>query len=62
LLLTAAIVLYDFAVLDLIQFCLIFSGAFSRWAGSIYFSGQLFLPRIDSTPPKGNPFNASHIR
>jgi hypothetical protein len=61
LLLIAAIVLYDFAVLDLIQFCLIFSVHFAL--GWIYlFLSQLFLPRIDSTPPKGNPFNASHIR
>ena len=61
LLLTAAIVLYDFAVIDLIQFCFIFSAHFVL--GWIYlFLSQFFLPRIDSTPPKGNPFKASHIR
>jgi hypothetical protein len=61
LLLTAAIVLYDFAVLDLIQFCFIFSAHFAL--GWIYlFLSQLFLPRMDSTPPKDNPFKAAHIR
>jgi hypothetical protein len=61
LLMTAAIVLYDFVALDLIQFCFIFSAHFAL--GWIYlFLSQLFLPRIGSTPPKGNPFNASHIR
>jgi hypothetical protein len=55
LLLTAAVVLYDFAALDLIQFCFIFSAHFAL--GWIYlFLSQLFLPRIDPTPPKGNPF------
>jgi hypothetical protein len=57
LLLTAAVVLYDFAVLDLIQFCFIFGAHFAL--GWIYlFLSQLFLPRIDSTPPKGNPFTS----
>jgi hypothetical protein len=61
LLLTAAIVLYGFAVLDLIQFCFIFGAHFAL--GWIYlFLSQLFLPRMDSSPPKGNPFKASHIR
>ncbi|MGA2242615.1 MAG: hypothetical protein ABSH11_11375 [Verrucomicrobiota bacterium] len=55
LLLTAAVVLYDFAALDLVQFCFIFSAHFAL--GWVYlFLGQLFLPRIDSAPPKGNPF------
>jgi hypothetical protein len=58
LLLTAAIVLYDFAALDLIQFCFIFSAHFAL--GWIYlFLSQFFLPRIDSTPPEGNPFAPS---
>ena len=61
LLLTAAIVLYDFGVLDLIQFCFLFGAHFVL--GWIYlFISQLFLPRTDSTQPKDNPFNASHIR
>ena len=61
LLLTAAVVLYDFAALDLIQFCFIFSAHFAL--GWIYlFLSQLFLPRMDSTPPKDNPFKAAHIR
>jgi hypothetical protein len=48
-------VLYDFAVLDLIQFCFIFSAHFAL--GWIYmFLSQLFLPRIDSALPKDNPF------
>ncbi|MGA2786011.1 MAG: hypothetical protein ABSF60_00645 [Verrucomicrobiota bacterium] len=56
LLLTAAIGLYDFAALDLIQFCFLFGMHFAL--GWIYlFLSQLFLPRIDSTPPKGNPFS-----
>ena len=55
LLLTAAIVLYDFAALDLVQFCFIFSAHFAL--GWIYlFLSQLFLPRTDSALPKGNPF------
>jgi len=55
LLLTAAIVLYDFAALDLIQFCFIVGAHFAL--GWIYlFLSQLFLPRIESTPPKNNPF------
>ena len=58
LLLTAALVLYDFAVLDLIQFCFIFSAHFAL--GWIYmFLSQLFLPRTDSALPKGNPFAPS---
>jgi hypothetical protein len=60
LLLTAAIALYDFAVLDLVQFCFIFAAHFAL--GWIYlFLSQLFLPRIGSTPPKGNPFNTPHL-
>jgi hypothetical protein len=60
LLLTAAIVLYDFAALDLVQFCFLFGAHFAL--GWIYlFLSQLFLPRIDSTPPKGNPFNPPPI-
>jgi len=48
-------VLYDFAALDLIQFCFIFSAHFAL--GWIYlFLSQLFLPRIDSTPSQSNPF------
>jgi hypothetical protein len=58
LLMTAAIVLYDFAVLDLIQFCFIFSAHFAL--GWIYlFLSQLFLPRIGSKPSSGNPFSSS---
>jgi hypothetical protein len=56
LLLTAAIVLYGFAVLDWVQFCSIFAAHFAL--GWIYlFLSQLFLPQIDSSSPKGNPFN-----
>ena len=55
LLMTAAIVLYDFAVLDLVQFCFIFAAHFAL--GWIYlFLSHLFLPRIGSALPKGNPF------
>jgi len=57
----AAIVLYDFAVLNLIEFCFIFGAHFML--GWIYLLlGQFFLPRIDSAPPRDNPFNASHMR
>jgi hypothetical protein len=60
LLMTAAIVLYDFAALDLIQFCFIFSAHFAL--GWIYlFLSQLFLPRIDSKPSPGNPFSPPHL-
>jgi hypothetical protein len=56
LLLTAAIALYDFAVLDLVQFCFIFAAHFAL--GWIYlFLSQLFLPRIGSKPFPGNPFS-----
>ena len=55
LLLTAAIVLYDFAALDLVQFCFVF-GAHVALGWIYLFLSQLFLPRIDSAPPKGNPF------
>ena len=47
LLLTAAIVLYGFAALDLIQFCFI-SGAHFALGWIYLFLSQLFLPRIDS--------------
>ena len=57
LLLTTAIMLYGFAVLDLVQFCFIFAAHFAL--GWIYlFLSQLFLPRIDSASP-GNPFAPS---
>ena len=55
LLLTVAVVLYGFAVLDLVQFCFIFAAHFTL--GWIYlFLSQLCLPRIDPASPKGNPF------
>ena len=61
LLVAAAIVLYDYAVIDLVQFC--FSFAAHIVLGWIYwFLSQFFLPRINSTEPKGNPFDPSHIR
>jgi hypothetical protein len=55
LLLTTAIVLYEIAALDLIQFCFLFGAHFAL--GWIYlFLSQLFLPRNVSTPTKDNPF------
>jgi hypothetical protein len=58
LLLNAAIVLYDFAVLDLIQFCFVFGAHFAL--GWIYmFLSQLFLARTDPALPKSNPFAPS---
>jgi hypothetical protein len=55
LLLTAAIMLYGFAVLDLVQFCFIFAAHFAL--GWIYlFLSQLFLPRLVASE-KGNPFS-----
>ncbi len=56
LLLTVAVVLYDFGGLDLVQFGFIFGAHFAL--GWIYlFLSQLFLPRLGSTSPKGNPFS-----
>jgi hypothetical protein len=55
LLLTVAVVLFDFAVLDLVQIWFIFAAHFAL--GWIYlFLSQLCLPRIDPASPKGNPF------
>jgi hypothetical protein len=55
LLLTVAVVLFDFAVLDLAQFCFLFAAHFAL--GWIYlFLSQFFLPRIDPALPKENPF------
>jgi hypothetical protein len=60
LLLTAAVVLFGLAALDLVQFCFLFSA--QVLLGWVYlFLSQLFLPRIDSTLPKGNPFNPPPI-
>jgi hypothetical protein len=54
LLLTVAVVLYGFAVLDLVQFCFIFAAHFAL--GWIYlFLSQLFLPRTVAVE-KRNPF------
>ncbi len=54
LLLTAAIVLFTLAALDLVQFCFIFAAHFAL--GWIYmFLSQLFLPRVVAAE-KGNPF------
>ena len=54
LLFTAAIVLYGFAMLDLVQFCFIF-GAHFALAWIYLFLSQLFLPRLVAAEP-GNPF------
>jgi hypothetical protein len=55
LLLTAAVVLYGFGALDLVQFCFLYGAHFAL--GWIYlFLSQLFLPRLETAPPKGNPF------
>jgi hypothetical protein len=58
LLLTAAIVLYDFGALNLIQFCLCF--ALHLVLGWIYLLvSPLFLPRTASGPPGDNPFSSA---
>jgi hypothetical protein len=57
LLLTAAIVLYDFGALNLIQFCFLF--VLHVGLGWIYLLvSPLFLPRAASGPPGDNPFSA----
>jgi len=60
LLLTAAIVLFGLAALDLVQFCFLF-GAHVALGWIYLFLSQLFLPRIDSPTSKGNPFNPPPI-
>jgi hypothetical protein len=56
LLLTAAIVLFALAALDLVQFCFVFGAHFAL--GWVYlFLSQLFLPRIGSKLFPGNPFS-----
>ena len=55
LLFTAAIVAYDFGVIDLIQFCFFFGAHFVL--GWIYLVlSQFFLPWIDARPSGVNPF------
>jgi hypothetical protein len=60
LLLTAAIVLFGLAALDLVQFCFLF-GAHVALGWIYLFLSQLFLPRIDSKPSPVNPFNPPPI-
>jgi len=58
LLLTVSIALFALAALDVVQFCFLFGVHVA--IGWVYlFLSQLFLPRIDSAAPKGNPFNAA---
>jgi hypothetical protein len=55
LLLAAAILLYDFGAVDLVQFGFIFGAHFVL--GWIYlFVSLLFVPGIPATSPQGNPF------
>lgn len=55
LLMAAGILLYDFGVVDLVQFGFIFGAHFVL--GWIYvFVSLLFVPAISTTSPKGNPF------
>jgi hypothetical protein len=61
LLLTVAIVLFDFGVLDLIQFCFLI--AVHVAVGWIYLLvSPLFLSRTESMPPGDNPFSAAQAR
>jgi len=53
---TAAIALYGFGLLDLIQFCFLF-GAHAVLGWIYLLVSQLFLPRVDSQLSKGNPFS-----
>jgi len=55
MLLAAGILLYDFGVVDLVQFGFIFGAHFVL--GWIYlFVSLLFVPGIPAASPKGNPF------
>lgn len=55
LLMTAGVLLYDFGFLDLVSFGFVFTAHFVL--GWIYLMvGLFFLPRISTSPPKGNPF------
>ncbi|MFZ0827617.1 MAG: hypothetical protein WAO02_09370 [Verrucomicrobiia bacterium] len=56
MLFTAAMALYDLGALDLIQFCFLF-GAHVVLAWIYLLLSQLFLPRLDSRPDRGNPFS-----
>lgn len=61
LLLTAAILFFDFGVLDLIQFCFLF--VVHVVLGWVYLLiCQLFLPRVDSAAPRGNPFSSAQTK
>ena len=60
LLLTAAIVFFALAALDLVQFCFLL-GAHVALGWIYLFLSQLFLPRIDPTSPRGNPFSPPPI-
>jgi hypothetical protein len=55
LLLTAAILLYDFGALDLIQLCLLF-GTHVALTWIYLLLSQLFLPRLESKASPANPF------
>jgi hypothetical protein len=61
LLVTAAIVLFDFGGLDLIQFCFLFV-AHLALAWVYLLVGPLFLPRMEPGPPGGNPFSAARAK
>ena len=57
LLLAAAIVLFDLAVLNLVQFCLLFVAHLAL--GWVYLvASQFFLPRIEPAAPSDNPFSS----
>lgn len=61
LLLTVAIVFFDFGVLDLIQFCFLF--AVHVAVGWIYLLvGPLFLPRREPAPSGDNPFSSARAK
>ncbi|HZF02565.1 MAG TPA: hypothetical protein VE344_11820 [Methylomirabilota bacterium] len=56
LLMTAAVLFYDFGFLNLISFSFVFAAHFL--VGWIYLVlSLLFLPRISETPPQNNPFS-----
>jgi len=57
LLLAAVIVLFDLAVLNLVQFCLLFVAHLVL--GWVYLvAGQFFLPRTEPAAASGNPFSS----
>jgi hypothetical protein len=59
LLMSAGVLLYDFGFLNLVSFLFVFAA--HLLLGWIYLVfGLIFLPRISTATPKGNPFRTKH--